>query len=60
MKDSKILNAIKYSPIENQDAISIIKQKDGNYIGEMHKNGKVITARQSDPQIVLQMLLTHE
>jgi len=51
---------MQYDPSKNNDAISIIKQEDGNYIGEMFKSGKVVSARQSDPQIVLMMLLTHK
>jgi hypothetical protein len=49
-----------YNPETNADAISIIKQPDGNYIGYMNKNGKVVTARQSDPVTVLTLLITHE
>ncbi len=48
-----------YSPEENHDTISITKQPDGNWIGEMWRFGKVVSVRQYDPQIVLQMLLTH-
>ena len=49
-----------FDPHVNADVISIVKQPDGNFIGYMQKNGQVVTARQSDPQIVLTMLITHE
>lgn len=42
-----------------ENVISIIKQDDGNWIGWMRKFGKVVSARQSDPTTVLQMLITH-
>lgn len=38
----------------------IIRQKDGNYVGYTYKAGKLIDARQGDPQTVLTMLITHE
>ena len=43
----------------NKDSIVITKQEDGNWKGFMIKFGKVVDARQADPIIVLQMLLTH-
>lgn len=43
-----------------QDTITLIKQKDGNWKGFALKNGQIISERQYDPQIVLQLLLTHE
>jgi hypothetical protein len=49
-----------YNPAKNPDAISIVKQEDGNYIGEMTKHGVVVSARQGDPNTVLTMLITHE
>lgn len=51
---------IEYNPQKNPNAISIIKQPDGNYIGTMNKFGKIVTARQGDPTTVLTMLITHE
>jgi hypothetical protein len=51
---------IEFNPIKNKDVISIVKQPDGNYIGYMQKNGKLITARQGDPSTVLTMLITHD
>lgn len=51
---------IEYNPKKNHDAISILKQEDGNFIGYAYKFGKVVSARQSDPVIVLQLLLTHD
>lgn len=49
-----------YNPFHNPKAISIIQQKDGNWIGEMNKNGNVVSSRQGDPQTVLTMLITHD
>lgn len=49
----------KFNPAENPNVISIEKQADGNWIGQTQKFGKVVEVRQADPQIVLQMLLTH-
>jgi len=42
-----------------ENEIRLVQQEDGNWKGFMHKNGKDIEERQSDPQIVLQLLLTH-
>lgn len=39
--------------------IRISVQPDGNWIGEMIKDGKRIEARANDPQFVVQMLITH-
>lgn len=50
---------IDFDPNTNPEAISIIKQPDGNFIGYMSKNGQLITARQSNPETVLVMLITH-
>lgn len=50
---------IDFDPHTNQDAISIIKQLDGNYIGYINKRGTVLMARQGDPTTVLTMLITH-
>lgn len=44
---------------DNKNLIVIEKQFDGNYIGYAFRFGKVVFARQADPQIVLQLLLTH-
>jgi len=41
-----------------EDTIVLVKQKDGNWKGFTRKNKQVITERQYDPQIVLQLLLT--
>ena len=51
---------IKPEPKESYGLITIEKQQDGNWTGKMLKFGKVIEARQSDPQIVLQLLLTND
>lgn len=49
-----------YNPFKNPDAISIVKQVDGNWIGWTQKNGKVVQAREVGPETVLQKLLTHD
>lgn len=49
-----------FNPVKNHEVISITKQPDGNYIGLMWKNDKLIEVRQIDPNTVLNMLLTHE
>lgn len=49
----------EFNPYKNDKVIAIIQNEDGNWTGYMQKHGKVVDARQSDPQIVLQMLLTH-
>lgn len=51
---------IEHNPSKNNNAISIIRQEDGNYIGYCHKNGKAIEVRAGDPGTVLTMLITHE
>ena len=48
-----------FNPQKNEDAIVIVKQTDGNWKGWCQKFGKVVSARQKDPQEVLQLLLTH-
>lgn len=48
-----------YNPHTNENVIAIIKQEDGNYIGEMQKFGKVIKVREMEPQAVVVALLTH-
>lgn len=53
------LKKVVWNPARNKDAIVIIKQPDGNFRGFMHKNGKLIQARQVDPNTVLNMLITH-
>lgn len=52
------LKDIEFSPVKNDKAISIIQQEDGNWKGWMTKNGKLIQARQGDPNTVLNLLLT--
>lgn len=56
MSDKKI----EYNPEKNHNAISLIKQEDGNWKGWMWKNGKLLEERQGDPSTVLLLLLTHE
>lgn len=48
-----------YNPFKNPKAISIIQQPDGNWIGEMNKNGNVVSSREGDPNSVLSALITH-
>lgn len=48
-----------YNPLKNENVISIIRQPDGNYIGETLKNGQLITVRAGDPSTALTMLITH-
>lgn len=52
------LNKIVWNPSKNDNVIAIIKQEDGNYKGFMQKNGKLIQVRQSDPNTVMQLLIT--
>jgi len=51
---------IEGNPLKNKNAILLEKQTDGNWRGFMWKDDKLVQARQSDPGIVLQLLLTHE
>ncbi len=48
-----------YNPEKNPDAISLTKQKDGNWIGKANKYGKVIDFRDTGPETVLKGLITH-
>lgn len=48
-----------YNPEKNKDAISIIRQEDGNYKGYAQKDGKLIEVRAGDPHTALEMLITH-
>lgn len=50
----------EHDPLKNNNAISIIKQEDGNYKGYIVKYGKLVEVREIDPQSVLQRLLTHD
>ncbi len=51
---------VGFSPYDNPNAISIVKQPDGNWMGWMSKNGIVVEVREVGPETVLQMLLTHK
>lgn len=53
------LKKVKWNPLTNKKAISIMQDPDGNWRGFMWKNGKLVQARQADPGIVMQMLITH-
>ncbi len=48
-----------HNPFKNPDAISIVKQADGNYIGYAQKFGKTIEVRDIGPETVLQRIITH-
>lgn len=48
-----------FNPETNPNAIVIVKQLDGNYIGRMNKHGKVVEVRQGTPETVLTLLITH-
>ena len=51
---------MNHDPNTNPNAISIIKQEDGNYIGQTQKFGMLVEVRAGDPQTVLTLLLTHD
>lgn len=53
------LKKVKWNPTTNKNAITLIKQEDGNWRGFMQKNGKFIQVRQGDPGTVLSLLLVH-
>lgn len=48
-----------FNPHSNREAISIIRQEDGNWKGYANKYGSVIVVRDVDPSIVLLRILTH-
>lgn len=50
----------EYNPNKNHQAISIIKQPDGNWIGEAFVNGGIISVRAGDPNTVVTLLITHD
>lgn len=54
------LKQLNWDPQLNQNVITIMRQDDGNYRGFTQKNGKFIQTRQSDPGVVMQMLITHD
>lgn len=53
------LKKVVWNPQRNENVITILKDKDGNYRGFMKKNGKFIQVRQADPNTVMQLLITH-
>ena len=59
MRPAVVNSTAEYNPELNANAISIIKQEDGNYKGFMQKHGAFIEVRQVDPLTVLMNLLTH-
>lgn len=54
------IKELQCNPLKNHDSIVIIKQSDGNWRGFMWKIDKLVQVRQSDPNTVLQLLITHE
>lgn len=48
-----------YNPETNENAISLIKQEDGNWKGWMQRFGKLVEVREVSPQDCLTKLLTH-
>lgn len=56
MSDKKI----EYDPHKNFDAISVIKQADGNWVAEGSRFGKMVRIRGGQPHAVLEALLTHD
>ena len=56
----KIEPKAEYDPERNQNAISLIRQEDGNWKGFAQKNGKFLEVREQAPEYCLQRLLTHE
>lgn len=54
------LKKVKWNPSINKDAITIIKQPDGNYRAFMWLHGKLTQIRAGDPNTALNMLITHE
>lgn len=49
---------VSYDPTVNKDAISIIRQPDGNWKGWMQKDGVVVEVRDISPGTVLERLIT--
>ncbi len=47
-----------HNPHHNKEAISLIRQEDGNWKGYINKYGSVIMVRDVDPNTVLTLLLT--
>lgn len=50
----------EYNPALNPNAISIIRQSDGNWKGQMLKKGVLIEVRQLSPGMVLEYMLVHD
>lgn len=54
------MDNIEYDPNKNPDAISLIKQADGNWIGIAQKFGKMIKVREVKPEDCLIKIITHD
>jgi len=50
----------EHDPAKNPSAISLIRQKDGNWRGWGQRNGKMVAIRDINPETVLGLILTHE
>ena len=48
-----------FSPEKNENVISLMKRKDGNWRGIMQKDGKIIESVEIKPEDALLRLLTH-
>lgn len=59
-KEVVVPEVIEYDPNKNPDAISIVKQADGNWKGWAQKHGKLVEVREAGPDYCLQALMTHE
>ena len=55
-----IKSRIKEVKLLNEKVIILAEQPDGNWKGWINKDGKIISKRQYDPQIVLQLLITDD
>lgn len=53
------IKKVRLQALKKPNTILLYKDTDGNWRGLMNKEGKVVQARQSDPGIVMQMLITH-
>ena len=62
MQDTNVKNSeVKeyHNPFENPNAISLVKQSDGNWMGYAQRFGKVVEVREVKPEDCLLKLITH-
>lgn len=45
--------------LQSEGIILLVKQPDGNWVGEMKRGNDILTVREIGPETVLQALLTH-